>query len=125
MLCGILNIYQGIFFISFITLYNIYLNLKSISIRFKWVHLSERLAYERAVHKQRLRTEISQAKREINFFSHNVDKSKKMQKKEKESEPSKFPLPEYRQRETDMEIRQKKNQMDTNDRTEFIKSLFG
>ena len=28
--------------------------------RFKWVHLSERLAYEAAVRQQRLRTEISQ-----------------------------------------------------------------
>jgi hypothetical protein len=28
--------------------------------RFKWVHLSERLAYEAAVKQQRMRTEISQ-----------------------------------------------------------------
>ena len=28
--------------------------------RFKWVHLSERLAYEQAVKQQRMRTEISQ-----------------------------------------------------------------
>ena len=28
--------------------------------RFKWVHLTERLAYEQAVKQQRMRTEISQ-----------------------------------------------------------------
>ena len=28
--------------------------------RFKWTHLNERLAYEKEVHKQRLRTEIMQ-----------------------------------------------------------------
>eukprot|EP00096_Caligus_rogercresseyi_P013817 TRINITY_DN6418_c0_g1_i1.p1 TRINITY_DN6418_c0_g1~~TRINITY_DN6418_c0_g1_i1.p1 ORF type:complete len:304 (-),score=140.43 TRINITY_DN6418_c0_g1_i1:249-1160(-) len=36
--------------------------------RFKWSHLTERANYERAVHSQRLRTEVSQAKREGDFF---------------------------------------------------------
>jgi ESF2/ABP1 family protein len=36
--------------------------------KFKWTNLSERLAYEKAVHHQRLRTEISQAKREADFL---------------------------------------------------------
>jgi hypothetical protein len=43
--------------------------------------LSERLAYEKAVHHQRLRTEISQAKREADFFKTNVEKSKRMARK--------------------------------------------
>ncbi|CAG07270.1 unnamed protein product, partial [Tetraodon nigroviridis] len=41
----------------------------------KWTHLSERLAYEQTVLQQRLRTEVSQAKRETNFYLNNVDKS--------------------------------------------------
>ena len=52
--------------------------------RFKWTHLSERLAYEKAVHHQRLRTEISQAKREADFFKTNVEKSKRMARKRKQ-----------------------------------------
>lgn len=49
--------------------------------RFKWVHLSERLAYERAAMKQRLRAEISQAKKEAHYLQSNVEKSKKLKKK--------------------------------------------
>ena len=45
--------------------------------RFKWTNLSERLAYEKAVHQQRMRTEISQAKRETDYFRANVEKSKR------------------------------------------------
>ena len=52
-------------------------NLCLCIFRFKWTHLSERLAYEKAVHHQRLRTEISQAKREADFFKANVEKSKR------------------------------------------------
>lgn len=51
--------------------------------KFKWAHLSERLAYERAVHQQRLRTEITQAKREANFFIQNVDRNKARKRREK------------------------------------------
>ena len=36
--------------------------------KFKWGHLNERLAYEKAVHQQRLRTEIAKVKRESNFY---------------------------------------------------------
>lgn len=56
--------------------------------RFKWVHLSERLTYEKAVHRQKLQTEISQARKEAAFFQENLDKSerfKKQQKKEKKA----------------------------------------
>ncbi|KAJ7317534.1 hypothetical protein JRQ81_003696 [Phrynocephalus forsythii] len=45
--------------------------------RFKWTHLSERLAYERQVRQQRMRAEVSQAKRETNFYLQNVEKSKR------------------------------------------------
>lgn len=48
--------------------------------RFQWTHLSERLAYEQMVLQQRLRTEVSQAKRETNFYLNNVDKSAHLDK---------------------------------------------
>lgn len=37
-----------------------------------------RLAYERQVHRQKLRTEIAQAKKETNFYIENVEKKKVM-----------------------------------------------
>ncbi|XP_033029505.1 activator of basal transcription 1 [Lacerta agilis] len=49
--------------------------------RFKWTHLSERLAYERQVRQQRMRAEISLAKRETNFYLQNVEKSKRFSEK--------------------------------------------
>lgn len=105
--------------------------------RFKWVHLSERLAYERAVHKQRLRTEISQAKREVNFVMQNIDRSERLQKRRKAMDTGDGNQAKYlfRQRETDSEIREKKpvaNERkalanpdhDSEDRKEFLKKLF-
>ncbi|XP_077293055.1 uncharacterized protein LOC143916050 isoform X2 [Arctopsyche grandis] len=60
--------------------YDMVWNIKYLP-RFKWVHLSERLAYERAVYKQRLRAEIAQAKKEATYFQENVEKSQKKRKK--------------------------------------------
>ncbi|XP_011861027.1 PREDICTED: activator of basal transcription 1-like [Vollenhovia emeryi] len=104
--------------------YDVVWNIKYLP-RFKWIHLSERLAYERAVHKQRLLTEIAQAKREVNFFSYNVEKSKKLRKKKERGEEKPFKLPEVKQRETDNEIRNRKAKTHIEDRTEFLKSIFG
>jgi len=87
--------------------------------------LSERLAYERAVHKQRLLTEIAQAKREVNFFSYNIDRSKKLRRKHEQGEETTFELPEVKQRDTDIEIRNRKAKSHVEDRTEFLKSIFG
>ncbi|XP_068626296.1 uncharacterized protein [Battus philenor] len=60
--------------------YDMIWNIKYIP-RFKWVHLSERLAYERAAMKQRLRAEISQAKKEAHYLQSNVEKSKRIKRK--------------------------------------------
>nr|XP_056720457.1 activator of basal transcription 1 [Euleptes europaea] len=54
--------------------------------RFKWTHLSERLAYERQVRQQRMRAEVSQAKRETNFYLQNVEKSKRFSKRDSRGE---------------------------------------
>lgn len=51
--------------------------------RFKWVHLSERLTYENAVHRQKLQSEISQARKETTFFKDNLDRSDKLRKTKK------------------------------------------
>lgn len=51
--------------------------------RFKWCHLTERMNYEQAVHKQRLMAEVSQARKETTFFQNNLDKSEFIKKKEK------------------------------------------
>lgn len=56
--------------------------------RFKWTHLSERLAFESAVLKQRLQAEVAQARKEAAFFQNNLDIrekiNKKLKKKQKE-----------------------------------------
>merc|ERR1711951_68274 len=71
---------------------------------FKWIHLSERLAYEAAVKQQRLRTESSQVKREAEHFKNSVERKRKKSKKEKEKAEEdtedKKPVFHFRQRET-------------------------
>lgn len=54
-------------------------NLKYLS-GFKWIHLSERLTYERTVANQKLRLATSKARHEANFFQNNIDKSEKIKK---------------------------------------------
>lgn len=48
---------------------------------FKWTHLSERLTYERAVSHQKLQIATSKARKEANFFQHNLDKSENVRTK--------------------------------------------
>ena len=45
---------------------------------FKWFHLTESIAFQTAVREQRLRTEMSQVKRENNFYLQNVEKGKEI-----------------------------------------------
>ncbi|KAG9433481.1 activator of basal transcription 1 [Apis mellifera carnica] len=103
--------------------YDVIWNIKYLP-RFKWIHLSERLAYEQAVRKQRLQTEIAQAKREANFFSHNVDRSRKLHQVQQNGNSSFIP-PVIKQRDTDAEIRSRKEIELITDRTSFLESLFG
>ena len=80
--------------------------------RFKWSHLTERLAYEKALQQQKMRSEISQAKREAEFFKSNVEKAKRNSKKSKKAaatpEGSETRKYSFRQKETDEAVRQAK-----------------
>ena len=70
--------------------------------------MTERLAYEKAVHQQKMRHEISQAKREAEFFKSNVEKAKRNKKSKKAAaEGSETRKYAFRQKETDEEIRSK------------------
>jgi len=83
---------------------------------FKWIHLSERLAYEAAVKQQRLRTESSQVKREAEHFKNSVERKRKKSKKEKEKPQEEFEdkkskqVFQFRQRETEAQIRKRKRE---------------
>ncbi|XP_005931164.1 activator of basal transcription 1 [Haplochromis burtoni] len=80
--------------------------------RFQWIHLSERLAYEQTVLNQRLRTEVSQAKRETNFYLNNVEKSahldKLRKKRQRDGEQVEEKTWDFTQRQTEEEIQMKK-----------------
>lgn len=57
-------------------LYDHVWNIKYLR-KFKWTHLHERLAYEKAARRQKLRAEIQLAKKKGLSFSSNLDKKKK------------------------------------------------
>merc|ERR1712025_361461 len=81
--------------------------------RFKWIHLSERLAYEAAVKQQRMRTEISQVKREAEHFKTSVERKRKKSKKDKgvtDETSNKDVVFQFRQRETDSQIKKRKRE---------------
>ena len=107
--------------------------------RFKWAHLGERLAYERAVRREKIRTEISQAKRETDIYGFNVALSKRLQRNKERRKMYKEKKKEEKKkvegviegngavkRLTDDEILAKKTdfQVDHGDRSKFLKSLF-
>ncbi|XP_072536895.1 activator of basal transcription 1 [Salminus brasiliensis] len=77
--------------------------------RFQWCHLSERLAYEQTVYHQRMRTEISQAKRETNFYLASVEKSQTLdrlrKKKQKKGQAMNEKNWDFTQRQTEDEMR--------------------
>ncbi|KAM6924680.1 activator of basal transcription 1 [Xenentodon cancila] len=85
--------------------------------RFQWTHLSERLAYEQTVLQQRLRTEVSQAKRETSFYLNNVEKGahldKLRRKRQRDEEQVEEKTWEFAQHPTEEEIQTKKMRKDS------------
>ncbi|KAG8549927.1 hypothetical protein GDO81_018806 [Engystomops pustulosus] len=79
--------------------------------RFEWSHLHERLAIERQVRRQRMRAEVSQVKKETDFYVRNVERSKKFDKHDRQNaaEPGGSTVPKkqwgYLQRKTEEEIK--------------------
>jgi ESF2/ABP1 family protein len=57
-------------------------NIKYLS-KFKWDHLTEKFTYDERVRYQRLKAEMSRAKRETNFFIEKADLSRKIHSMEK------------------------------------------
>ncbi|CAB1336016.1 unnamed protein product [Coregonus sp. 'balchen'] len=94
--------------------------------RFQWCHLSERLAYEMTVLQQRLRTEISQAKRETNFYLANVEKSQNMdklrKKRERKGEKIEEKTWDFTQRRTEDEIQMSRLRKQTMSKKNLLKA---
>jgi len=65
---------------------------------FKWEHLTEKFLYERKMREHRLKAELAQAKKEVEFVQDKVEWSKRLQKRnenqEKSSEKEEEKLPE-------------------------------
>ena len=66
--------------------------------RFKWSNLTEKLAYDSAVRKKKLQQEMTQVKKETNFFLEQMDKNKqitaikrKREEKQTSSNPNSTP----------------------------------
>ncbi|CAF0942835.1 unnamed protein product [Brachionus calyciflorus] len=83
-------------------------NLKYLK-NFKWTHLNERLAYEQESRKQRLRQEVTLAKKEANFYIQNVEKNEKRKRFEKKQQNSE------NDQDTEKNSISKQNKNDQND----------
>lgn len=86
--------------------------------KFKWIHLHERLAYEKAARRQKLRTEIELAKKKSNYFTLNLDKHQKNKRFiNKEYVELQQTVPKVESVEIDKST-------DPDKRKDFLKSLF-
>ena len=90
--------------------------------RFKWSNLVEQMAYEKAMREQRMRFEIGQAKKETNFYTNMVEKSKRM--KRINDNDNKSTMRHYKQRLTDEEIRKRKKQLNNEVDMELLSKIF-
>ena len=89
----------------------------SFCFRFKWSHLAEQIAYEKALREQKLRLEIGRAKKEATFYTEMIERSK--HKKAIFNDPNRS----YKQKITDEQIRQQKqitNELDE----DLLNSIF-
>lgn len=56
--------------------------------RFKWNHLTEKLAHDRAVFEQKKRSEMSQTKKQIDFYQKMTEQSKRLKKNPESLHPA-------------------------------------
>lgn len=78
--------------------------------RFVWSHLAEQITYEKALRDQRLRFELTRAKKEADFYTSMVEKSKRQNKRKNDSqENNNEHQRNYKQRFTDEQIVKSKN----------------
>uniref|UniRef100_A0A5S6QA07 Activator of basal transcription 1 n=1 Tax=Trichuris muris TaxID=70415 RepID=A0A5S6QA07_TRIMR len=89
--------------------------------RFKWHHLTEQLVYEKSKHKQRMRMEISQAKREAQFFTQQIEKGEAIRKLEKEVLQKDGRWERYQRQ---LKQRKPKQSISAGDRSELLKQVF-
>lgn len=75
--------------------------------RFTWSHLSEHLAFERQVRRQRLRAEVAQAKRETDFYLRSVERGQRFLAAEGDSARPNGTWT-FAQRPTEQELRARK-----------------
>ncbi|KAG8180752.1 hypothetical protein JTE90_026226 [Oedothorax gibbosus] len=61
--------------------------------KFQWSQLNEKQAYKKAQKGLRMRTEIAQAKREVDFYTRGVEKQKHMKRKKLDEEETNSSLP--------------------------------
>lgn len=94
--------------------YDIIWNIKYLS-NFKWPHLHERLAYEKAARRQKLRAEIQLAKKKANFFTSNLGKNKK------DTSTTNKELSDKSKRDEEEEVTEPVSE---NNRQDFLKSLY-
>lgn len=92
--------------------------------RFKWIHLSERLAYEKQAHRHKLRAEIAEAKREAQFFSNNLDVAKRIQKKNNSGNEETISS-RNAQKKGRQSTKKTNATKPVEDRKQFLTSLFG
>jgi len=90
---------------------------------FKWIHLNEQLNYEQKIDQYRMRAEISQAKRQAEFFADQVEKGDNLRKLEekvlkKGGQWEKYQRQMITQRKTIKESNKKKK--DDNSRKKII-----
>lgn len=84
------------------------------------------MAYEKATKEQRMRFEIGQAKKETNFYTNMVEKSKRMKRindngNDNDNEST---MRHYKQRLTDEEIRKRKKQLNNQVDMELLSKIF-
>ena len=95
--------------------------------RFKWSNLTEKLAYDSAVRKKKLHQELTQVKKETNFYMEQMDKNKQIQaikrKREKKGTESEFKSNSKASEESGNDPKQRRIAISDSQRSTISKSV--